>query len=85
MAGETYAQRKNAILRQVRSLKRTLTVVNTALEIVRREADRLSNRKTIITPDVLLKLGTKWTTTLNSVNGVATVLQALIQLARAFL
>lgn len=56
---ETYAQRKSAVLRQVRSLKRALNQLNAALERARRETDRLVQRKTLITPESLHTLQEK--------------------------
>ncbi len=53
---ETYAQRKNAVLKAVRTYKRSLNNLNAVLEKARREASRLSDRKTLITPESLNRL-----------------------------
>lgn len=82
---ETYAQRKASIKRQLRQVKKVVNTVNTGLEIVRRELDRLIDRKTLIGPETLTLLLSKWQNTLSAVNGVAAVLQVVIRLAETFL
>lgn len=81
---ETYAKRRDAILRQVGSCKRALNQLNGQLEQVRREAVRLSSRKTIITADQLKRLNTEWGDVATSANAVAKQLTALSTTAAGY-
>lgn len=82
---ETYTQRKNAVLRQVRTLKRALNGLNAALEKARREADRLSQRKTLITPESLETLQRRDDEIINQVNLVQAAETTLNELAASYL
>jgi len=82
---ESYAQRKNAVLRQVRILRRALTGLNTALEKARREADRLSERKTLISPESLETIQKRDDEIFAAVNGVQAAEAILNELAASYL
>lgn len=82
---ESYAQRKNAVQRSLGQVKRSLNQANGQLEKVRREAMRLSERKTIITPDDLVKLGGLWADTLKVYNTASNSLTQLLTVARSYL
>lgn len=82
---ETYAQRKGAVLRQVRSLKRALTTLNAALERARREADRLSKRKTLITPESLGTIQKRNDEIFSAINGVQAQEAMLNGVAQSYL
>ena len=81
---ETYAQRRNAILKQLGAVKRSLNLSNGQLEQVRREAVRLSDRKTIITPDQLVRLGQEWSDTLKAYNATSAAMAQLLIIAKSF-
>ena len=81
---ETYAKRRDTILRQLGTVKRSLNRMNAELEQVRREAVRLSNRKTIITADQLKRLNTEWGDMAASANAVVKQLTSLSTLAAAY-
>lgn len=82
---ETYAQRRNAVLKSLGNVKRQLNLCNGQLEQARREAVRLSDRKTIITPDQLVKLMNEWADTVKAINSVSYALAQLSTVARSFL
>lgn len=81
---ETYAKRRDAILRQLGAVKRSLNQLNGQLEQVRREAVRLSSRKTIITADQLRRLNTEWGDLAASSTTAAKQLSALSVMAAAY-
>jgi Mg2+ and Co2+ transporter CorA len=83
-AMETYAKRRDTILRQLGAVKRSLNQMNGQLEQVRREAVRLSSRKTIITADQLRRLNTEWGDLATSANAVAKQLTSLSTIAAAY-
>lgn len=58
--------------------------MNGQLEQVRREAVRLSSRKTIITADQLKRLNTEWGDLATSANSVAKQLSSLSTVAAAY-
>lgn len=60
MARQTFAQRRAEVRRALSKVKKELNNENGLLEIARREASRLLQRKTIITPDDLEKLEGSW-------------------------
>jgi len=82
---ETYAQRKSAVLRQVRTLKSALRTLDTQVEKVQREADRLSHRKTMITPDSLLHIIDDFSSLAKAANAADYQLGALSQVAASYL
>jgi len=82
---ETYAKRKQSVLRQVGAVKRSLNQANGRLEVVRREMKRLGERKTIITPDDLVKVGKQWQDASANYNQVAFELTKLFTIARSYL
>lgn len=81
---ETYAQRRNAVKKQVGAVKRSLNQSNGQLEKVRREAARLADRKTIITPDQLVNLSQVWADTLKAYNASSAAIAQLNIVARSF-
>lgn len=82
---ESYASRKRAVLRQVGAVKRSLNQANGQLEQVRREAVRLGNRKTPITPDQLSKLSQEWSDVLKSFNATSAQIAQLNIIAKSYL
>lgn len=82
---ETYAQRRNAVLKQLGAVKRALNLANGDLEKVRREAVRLSDRKTLITPDQLVNLSKDWSDTLKSYNAASAAIGQLNIVAKSYL
>jgi len=82
---ETYAQRKGAILREVRSVKKALNSLNASLEKARREAARLAERKTIITPESLETLQRRNDEIFNGTNRVQAAEAVLNEIAASFL
>lgn len=82
---ETYAQRKNAVLKQLGAVKRSLNKANGDLEVVRREAVRLSDRKTLITPDQLVKLSQEWSDALKTYNATSAAIAQLNIVAKSYL
>jgi len=82
---ESYAQRKGAVLRSVRQVKSFLRANDTLLERTQREADRLSKRKTLITPQSLDRLIANYEDLVKSINGTDTALTSLAQIARSYL
>ena len=52
---ETYAQRKAAVITALRQTRRAYRMADTAGERLERNLDRLILRKTLITPDSLVK------------------------------
>jgi hypothetical protein len=81
----TYAQRKADVRKALRRVKSMLNLSNGLLEKTRREADRLLDRKTIITPDSLQTLEKNWETTVISSNAVTSSLTQLFVIARQYL
>ena len=51
-----YTTAKSIVLKQLRLFRRNVRTIQTALNKVDREAKRLTERKTLITPDDLVKL-----------------------------
>jgi hypothetical protein len=82
---ETYAQRKAAVRKSLRQVKQALNVNNAMLEKTRREADRLLDRKTIITSESLNKLDQEWKSTVISSNLTTSALTRLWQIARSYM
>lgn len=82
---ETYSQRKAAVRKALRECKRQLNLNNTLLEKCRRENDRLIDRKTLVTPDSILKLEQLWNSTVLSSNGTTAALTRLMVIARSYL
>lgn len=82
---ETYAQRKAAVRKALRSVKQALNVNNAMLEKTRREADRLLDRKTIITSESLNRLDQNWKSTIISSNLTTSALTRLWQIARSYM
>ena len=62
-----------------------LNLSNGLLEKTRREADRLIDRKTIITPEGLQTLEKNWESTIISSNGVTSAMTQLFTIARQYL
>jgi len=81
----TYAQRKADVRKALRRVKAMLNLSNGLLEKTRREADRLLDRKTIITPDSLQTLEKNWETTIISSNSVTSAMTQLFVIARQYL
>lgn len=82
---ETYAQRRNAVLKQLGAVKRALNLANGDLEKVRREAVRLSDRKTLISPDQLVNLSKDWSDALKSYNAASSAIGQLNIVAKSYL
>jgi ribosomal protein S19 len=82
---ESYTQRKSAVKRQISATRNLLSRVNARLETMRREAKRLSERKTLITPESLDKLIQLYNDMIQEVNGVDTALVNLTTVARTYL
>jgi len=82
---ETYAQRKSAVLRQVRLFRQQLRQVDTQIEKAQREATRLSQRKTLITPQSLDRLIADFEEIIRGVNLTDAALVSLAQIARSYL
>jgi hypothetical protein len=82
---ESYAQRKAAVRKAVRAVKTAMNNSNTMLEKARREADRLLNRKTIITSESLERIDLQWKATVVSANVVTTTMTRLWTIARSFM
>jgi len=82
---ETYAQRKGAVLRQVRQTKQALRSLDTQLEKTEREAERLSKRKTLITPSSLDRLIADFEDVVRATNTADGALVSLAQIARSYL
>jgi len=82
---ETYAQRKSAVLRQVRQTKQALRQLDTQLEKTEREADRLTRRKTLITPQGLDRLIANFEDVIRATNSADAALVSLAQIARSYL
>lgn len=82
---ETYAQRKAAVRKSLRQVKQALNVNNSLLEKARREADRLLDRKTIITSESLTALDQDWKSTVISSNLTTAALTRLWQIARSYM
>lgn len=82
---ETYAQRKGAVLKSLGNVKRQLNAANGQLEQVRREAARLSSRKTLITPDQLVRLMNEWSDMSKAFNSVSYSLTQLATVAKSYL
>ena len=81
----TYAQRKADVKKALRRVKSMLNLSNGLLEKTRREADRLIDRKTIITPEGLQTLEKNWESTIISSNGVTSAMTQLFTIARQYL
>lgn len=81
----TYAQRKADVKKALRRVKSMLNLANGLLEKTRREADRLIDRKTIITPEGLQTLEKNWESTIISSNGVTSAMTQLFTIARQYL
>lgn len=82
---ETYAQRKSAVQRQIRLFRQQLRQVDTQVEKAQREATRLSQRKTLITPDSLGRLIADFEEVVNGVSLTDSALVSLAQIARSYL
>lgn len=82
---ENYTQRKNAVVREIRSLKRALNNLNAALEKARRETDRLALRKTLITPESLATIRKHNDNIFAGVNGVQAAEAVLNEVASSYL
>ena len=82
---ETYAQRKAAVKKSLRTYKRGLNSLNAELEKARREADRLSDRKTLITPESLEKLYSLDNSIVQAMNAVVTMESNLSKVAGSYL
>ncbi len=82
---ETYAQRKGAVLREVRSVKKALNSLNAVLEKSRREASRLADRKTLITPESLETLQRRNDEIFAGTNRVQAAEAVLNEIAASFL
>lgn len=65
-------------------MKRALNSLNGQLEQVRREAVRLSNRSTPITPDQLVKLNTEWGDVVSSSEVARKALETLSTVAYTY-
>lgn len=81
----TYAQRKADVRKALRNVKAKLNLTNGLLEKARREASRLLDRKTIITPDSLVTLEKDWESAVISSNGVTSAMTMLFTVARQYL
>lgn len=82
---ESYSQRKSAVKRQISQTRALLSRVNARLEKFRREAKRLSERKTLITPASLDTLIQYYNDMIQEVNNVDTALVNLTTVARTYL
>lgn len=82
---ETFAQRRNAVRKALGAFKRSANLANGQLEQARREAVRLSDRKTIITPDQLVRLTQEWSDTLKAYNAASGILAQLLIVAKSYL
>lgn len=82
---ESYAQRKAAVRKALSQVKAAMNLTNALLEKSRREADRLLQRKTIITSESLEKLDQTWKSTIISANAVVSAMTRLWQIARSFM
>lgn len=81
----SYAQRKGEVRKALRNVKAKLNLTNGLLEKARREASRLLDRKTIITPESLNTLERHWDTAVISANAVTSALTTLWTVARSYL
>lgn len=82
---ETYAQRRNAVQKQLGAVKRALNLANGQLEQTRREAVRLADRKTLISPDQLVRLSQEWSDTLKAYNAASAAIAQLNIVAKSYL
>lgn len=57
---ESFAQRRNAVNRALRQVRKAYRASDSAGEVLERELDRLINRKTIVNPETLRSVVTKY-------------------------
>lgn len=78
---ESFVQRRNAVNRAVRQVRKAYRVADSAGEILERELDRLALRKTIISPESLRSVVTKYEAYHRAVSDIQRSLTAAIGLA----
>lgn len=81
---ESFAQRRNAVNRAIRQVRKTYRAADSQGELLERELDRLIDRKTIVSPDSLRALTTKYETYLRAVNDIQRSMTAAMQLATSY-
>ena len=82
---ESYAQRKTQVLSQARNLRKALRSLDTQVEVMQRSVADLNNRKTIITPDSLLRINDQLSDLNRRMDAVDNAFAATLQVAQSFL
>lgn len=82
---ESYAQRKSQVLAQARNLRKALRHLDAQVEVMQRAVFDLNNRKTIITPDSLIRISDMLTELNRRMDGVDNSFATVAQVAQSFL
>lgn len=81
---ESFAQRRNAVNRAIRQVRKSYRSADSLGEILERELDRLIDRKTIVSPESLRVLTSKYEGYYRSVQDIQRALTAAMQLASSY-
>jgi len=81
---ESFAQRRNAVNRAIRQVRKAYRQADSLGETLERELDRLIDRKTIVSPESLRTLYQKYDAYLNAAAQLQRSLTAAIQLATSY-
>lgn len=81
---ESFAQRRNAVNRAIRQVRKSYRTADSLGEILERELDRLIDRKTIVSPDSLRALTSKYEAYLRSAQDIQRSMTAAMQLATSY-
>ena len=81
---ESFAQRRNAVNRALRQVRKSYRVADSSGEALERELDRLIARKTIVSPETLRSLINRYEAYNRAAQDIIRTLTAALQLATGY-
>lgn len=81
---ESFAQRRNAVNRALRQVRKSYRAADSAGELLERELDRLVDRKTIVSPESLRRMTSLYEAHLRAVQDIQRTMAAAMTLATSY-
>ena len=81
---ESFAQRRNAVNRALRQVRKSYRTADSLGEVLERELDRMIDRKTIVSPESMRLITAKYEAYLRSAQDVQRTLTAAMQLSSSY-
>ena len=81
---ESFAQRRNAVNRALRQVRKSYRTSDSLGEVLERELDRMIDRKTIVSPESMRLVTAKYEAYLRAATDIQRALTAAMQLSSSY-